>query len=348
VTFYPRPGDGPFGPSYPGEYHGALFFGDFARECIWVMKPGADGKPSPASITTFQDTAATPVDLTVGPGGDLYYVDHQGGTVRRIRHFNGNVPPVAVASATPVSGSVPLTVNFDAAGSTDGDPADQGRLAYAWDFTNNGTVDATTATASFTYTTPGTYIAKLTVTDPLHATGRALVTISAGNGNPTAVIGTPTSAVTWAVGDEIPYQGFATDPQNQAVTLTWDLIMHHCASPADCHTHNIWTRTGASGTIIAPDHDYPSYLELKLTARDTGGLTSIVSRRLDPKTVDLTFMTSPPGLALTVGPPTQVTPFARTVIAGSTISVSAAASQARADTPTALKAGPTAGRRATS
>ncbi len=327
VAFYPRPGEGPFGPSYPSDYHGALFFADFARECIWVMKPGANGQPSPANITTFQSTAATPVDLTVGPGGDLYYVDNQGGTVRRIRHFNGNVPPAAAASATPVSGSVPLTVNFNAAGSTDADPADQGRLTYAWDFTNNGSVDATTPTASFTYATPGTYVAKLTVTDPLHASGTALVTISAGNGNPTAVIGTPTSAVTWAVGDEIPYQGFATDPQNQAVTLTWDLIMHHCASPTDCHTHNIWTRTGASGTIIAPDHDYPSYLELKLTARDTGGLTSIVSRRLDPETVDLTFMTSPPGLALTVGSQTQVTPFTRTVIAGSTNSVSAAASQ---------------------
>ncbi len=290
------------------------------------MKPGTDGLPSPANISTFQTAGASAVDLAVGPGGDLYYADHNGGTIRRIRYFNGSVPPVAAAAATPVSGSVPLAVTFDASGSSDADPADQGRLTYAWDFTNNGSTDATGVSASFTYTTAGTHTAKLTVTDPLGKAGTTLVTIAAGNGNPTAVMGTPTSAVTWAVGDEIPYQGYATDPQNQVVTLTWDLIMHHCATLTDCHTHNIWTRTGASGTIVAPDHEYPSYLELKLTARDSGGLTSVVSRRLDPKTVRLTFATSPAGLPLTVGAATQVTPFSRTVIAGSTNSMSAAAS----------------------
>ena len=42
----------------------------------------------------------------------------------------------------------------------DGDP-----LTYAWDFTNDGTVDATTANATHTYTEPGEYTAKFTVSD---------------------------------------------------------------------------------------------------------------------------------------------------------------------------------------
>ena len=35
----------------------------------------------------------------------------------------------------------------------------------------------------------------------------------------------------------------------------------------------------------APDHEYPSYLELQLTATDAGGLSTTVIRRLDPQTV---------------------------------------------------------------
>ena len=57
----------------------------------------------------------------------------------------------------------------------------------------------------------------------------------------------------------------------------------------------------ASGSFVAPDHEYPSYLELELTATDEDGLTHTVVRRLDPRTVNLTFDTVPSGLQLTVG-----------------------------------------------
>ena len=36
---------------------------------------------------------------------------------------------------------------------------------------------------------------------------------------------------------------------------------------------------------MTPDHDYPSYLELRLTATDSGGLTDTQTLRLDPRTV---------------------------------------------------------------
>jgi hypothetical protein len=52
-------------------------------------------------------------------------------------------------------------------------------------------------------------------------------------------------------------------------------------------------------------------------------LTSTVVRRLDPKTVTLTFVAAPAGLRITVGSATLSTPFSVTVIQGSTVSVSA-------------------------
>jgi hypothetical protein len=78
----------------------------------------------------------------------------------------------------------------------------------------------------------------------------------------------------------------------------------------------------ASGSFVAPGHEYPAYLELILTATDSGGLTDTESLRLDPQTVVLNFTTNPMGLKLAVGSSQATTPFSRTVIVGSTSSVS--------------------------
>jgi cytochrome c len=69
--------------------------------------------------------------------------------------------PSATAEADPTSGSVPLTVAFTGSGS---DP-DGDELTYAWDFTSDGTVDATTPDASHTYTEAGQHTATFTVSD---------------------------------------------------------------------------------------------------------------------------------------------------------------------------------------
>ena len=83
--------------TYPTSHQGALFFADNARNCIWMMPKGADGSPDPSARSTFMVGAASPVDLKIGPGGDLFYVDFSGGTVRRITHTGApadTTPPV--------------------------------------------------------------------------------------------------------------------------------------------------------------------------------------------------------------------------------------------------------------
>ena len=128
------------------------------------------------------------------------------------------------------------------------------------------------------------------MTDPSAATGTSSVTISAGNTPPTAVIDTPAAGTTWKVGDVINFSGHATDAQSgtlAASALTWSLVLQHC--PSTCHEHPLQTYTGtASGSFVAPDHEYPSHLELRLTATDPGGLSNTTTVQLDPQTVDLT------------------------------------------------------------
>ena len=111
--------------------------------------------------------------------------------------------------------------------------------------------------------------------------------------------------------------------------LAWKLLLQHCgAGGEDCHTHTVQTWSGVdSGTFVAPDHEYPSYLELELTATDGSGLTSTVRRRLDPKTVSAHVRDRPAGLQLSVGSFSGPAPFTRTVIQGSTQSLSAPAPQ---------------------
>jgi glucose/arabinose dehydrogenase len=321
------------GTRYPAQYDGALFFADYSRDCIWAMFKGVDGHPSPGQIQTFAAGAANPVFLEEGPNGDLFYVDFDGGTIRRIQYFAANQPPTAVANAAPTIGNAPLTVNFDGTGSTDpdGDP-----LTYAWDLDGDGAYDdSTAARASYTYNADGTYSPALRVTDSRGGSDISdPLTITVGNTAPTATISAPVAGTTWRVGDVISFSGSATDAQDgslPAAALKWDLILHHC--PSNCHTHPLQSFDGvAGGTLTAPDHEYPSHLELRLTATDSGGLTDTETRQLDPRTVLLTLQSNPGGLQLAFNGTTERAAFSRKVIVGSQNTISALSPQRKGKT----------------
>jgi hypothetical protein len=74
---------------------------------------------------------------------------------------------------------------------------------------------------------------------------------------------------------------------------------------------------------MAPDHDYPSYLEIQLTARDSGGLTATTSVNIQPKTANLTFQSNPSGLQLSAGATTAKSPFTITAIVKGRVTVTA-------------------------
>jgi PKD repeat protein len=316
------------GNSYPGTYKGALFFGDHSRNCIWAMLPGGNGLPNVNNIQAFVvDPNSHPVDLATDPAsGDLLYANFDGGQIRRIRYLGGNNPPTAVATANPTSGPAPLTVQFNGSGSSD---PDGDALSYAWDLNGDGAYgDSTAANPSFTYTTAGTYTARLRVTDARGASSLSApltITVGAGNTAPAPVIDSPASSLTWAVGDTIGFSGHASDAQDgnlPASALKWSVVLHHCTT--GCHTHLVQTFNGvASGSFAAPDHDYPSYLELQLTATDSGGLATTTSVTLQPKTVNLTLASNPSGLQLTAAATTAKAPFTVTVIQRSSVQLTA-------------------------
>jgi glucose/arabinose dehydrogenase/PKD repeat protein len=320
------------GGNFPAAYSGALFFADYSRRCAWVMFQ-KNGQPDPSTRAVFLNEI-DPVNIKIGPGGDLFVVDFTG-QLRRISYPEGNRAPTAVAKAEPQAGPLPLTVNFDAGGSTDPDAGDT--LAYAWDLDGDGQYDDSTAVKpSWKYTSAANVTVGLRVTDKGGLSDTDSLLIGAGNEPPDAQIETPTAALKWAVGDTIAFAGKGTDPQQgtlPAASMSWSLVMRHCVTENDCHSHSIQSFPGvASGSFVAPDHDYPSHLELRLTVTDAGGLTDTETLRLDPKTVELTFATSPAGLALLAGETEMPSPVTRTVIVGSKNSVAAPTPQVQGGT----------------
>lgn len=166
------------GGDYPPSMTDAMFFADFSRRCIWAMQPGGDGRPDPSTVTTFV-TDAAPVDLAIGPGGDLFYVDILAGEVRRIEYTQGNNSPIAAVAADPQAGDSPLAVTLDASGSSDPDPGDT--LTYAWDLDGDGDfADAAGITVATTYAAEGIVIPAVRVTDSFGATDTASTIISVG------------------------------------------------------------------------------------------------------------------------------------------------------------------------
>ncbi len=302
------------GSNYPASYNNALFFSDYSRRCMWVMLPGTGGDPNPANIIPFASNAAGPVELQIGPDGNVYYSDFDGGKIWRIEYG-----PIAVASANPLGGPLPLTVNFSSAGSM---PAQSGdTITYAWDLDGDGQYDdSTAANPSFTYTTSTPVTVRLKVTDNHGASSLSNpIQISPNNSAPSPTITTPASTLTWKVGDTINFAGSAVDPEEGPLppsALSWSVIIHHC--PSNCHTHLYQTFSGvASGSFPAPDHEYPSYLEIQLVATDSGGLQGTTSVNIQPQTVNFNLQSVPVGLQLSAGTTTAQAPFVHTVIVNS-------------------------------
>ena len=75
----------PSGGNYPGDLRRRAVLRRLLAATASGRCPAPTACPNPGSQSTFVAGAASPVDLKIGPGGDLFYADFNGGTIRRIR-----------------------------------------------------------------------------------------------------------------------------------------------------------------------------------------------------------------------------------------------------------------------
>ena len=82
--------------------------------------------------------------------------------------------PTAIASGSPTIGDAPLTVQFDSSGSL---PGTGTGLTYQWNFGDGSSPDAT-PNPSHLYLNPGTYTARLTLTNSLGSSTSAPIVVT--------------------------------------------------------------------------------------------------------------------------------------------------------------------------
>jgi glucose/arabinose dehydrogenase len=338
------------GGQFPAAYKGALFFADAVRGCFWVMFPGEDGKPDPTTTQRFmrEGKVYPGVKLSEGPGGYLYYANllsEEGagaGEIHRIAYRPDS--PTARLEAKPpfglYSGGEFKTV-LDATKSSDpnGDP-----LTYEWDLDEDGVFELSggeeTQTLTFTKAeqearekadlSPNRVIA-VRVEDDEGLVSIARVTVYPGDKPPVPTITKPEPSFEWGVGDEIKLDANAIDSNGASIVVPlpyyWVTRMAHCPDPSNptaCHVHPMQIFSGVRRPeFVAPQHDYPSYIEVVLRVSDGRGLSGTTSMKIDPRTVDLSLASEPPGIELLAGATEAPSPFSVPAIDGSEILISA-------------------------
>ena len=305
---------------YPASYRGAWFFLDYAQGLMWTMR--TDDGSTVSGVKRFATGVDGAVDLERAPNGDLVYAsaydESGGGSVQRIV-YGDNRQPVAIASATPSQGVAPLTVTLGAEGSADpdGEP-----LTYEWDVESDGTVDATGPSVSHTYAA-GAHTATLRVEDPRGLRASSHVEVLADESPPTVSLLAPVAGSSFRYGRPIELRGTGADRQDGVLddrALHWRITIHHGA-----HTHVVEAdRTGRELSFTPPlGHDADSFLEFRLTARDSAGLETARTVIVRPETVDLRLESSPPGAVLSYAGTDVTAPAVRPAAVGFRTTVSA-------------------------
>ena len=147
--------------------------------------------------------------------------------------------PVAIAEANPITGTVPLTVQFTGSNSTDDGGIED--LSYSWDFGDGNTSVA--ADPSNTYVTAGEFIAILTVTDGDGNSDTAQVIIRVVDPtNPSPIAVAEADPLTGTAPLEVQFTGSNSidDGGPENLTYAWDFGDGNSSSEADpMHTFTI-------------------------------------------------------------------------------------------------------------
>lgn len=168
-----------------------------------------------------------------------------------------NNAPVASFTASPDSGSSPLTVDFDATSSSDSDGA---IASYSWSFGDGGS--ATGPTVSHTYNANGSYVAQLVVTDDDGATDATTRTIDVADATPTA--------------NEPPVAGFYSTKQSGEPPLDVDFYAWYSSDSDGAIVSYAWDfgdgGTSSGHTVSHTYTDLGTYT-VRLTVTDDDGAT---------------------------------------------------------------------------
>jgi PKD repeat protein len=225
-----------------------------------------NGRFSPAVRLLVLDDASQKTSSSAGRRASSFSNGQTAQTHISVISPTGNVPPLAKLTASKTLGTVPLTVVFDASGSTDSD----GTIKfYEWDFNDDGQADFTssTPTATYTFGLPGLLTVRVKVIDDKGgydtATLPVITSNADGNWPPSASLVVNPSFGAAPLNVHLSGKD-SLDPDGQIVKYEWDL-------------NGDFTFDVDSGAQPELDYTFPTsgVYNVWLRVTDPGGLTSL-------------------------------------------------------------------------
>jgi chitodextrinase len=243
---------------------------DFGTLSARSIVTGSDGRATfvytaPTSLGVAVDPF-TIVDIVVTPiGSDFGNAAERTASVRLVH--NGPVAPVdglaPYFTFSPTNPQDHQIVLFTACGDPDRlcAPANNPIFTYSWNFGDGRT--ATGQSVSHEFSSAGTYLVRLTVTDGYGRSATSSETMTVGAGV------SPTAVITFSPQDPLPgttvqFNGLASRPApgRRIVSYTWDF------------------GDGTTGTGVQTSHLYPSIgnFTVTLVVRDDVGRTAVATQ----------------------------------------------------------------------
>jgi PKD repeat protein len=313
-------------------YDNAYLFGDFACSSIFQLVKTSAGYES----VVFADNIYPVISMGVGNYNNkiaLYYttygtfgdkfgsVEGGAGLRRIIYHGDKNAPPIAkISTKQNYAPTAPGTISFDGSDSTDPNASP---LRYDWDF-GDGTqlLDQTTPKTEHIYQEKGIYMATLLVRDASGSVSQPVKqTVFIGNSPPVITLTSSSNNATYKVGELITLFATATDPDEgdlPNLQVSWQVFLHH-VDISDVnfeHEHPLLAPISGkqlSFTMPKPEDLFAgySYIDVRLTATDSEGLSSYRTYKLQPSRIAINLDSEPQGLKILVNDiefktPTQI------------------------------------------
>ncbi len=299
---------------FPSAYVGQYFFADFCSGWIRKMNP-ADN-----TVTDFASGISSPVDLQVGPDGQLYYLARGSGSIFKIRYTANQSPTIAVhPSSQTISVGHSVTFSVTANGTAP--------LSYQWQRNGvniSGANSASYTIQSVTANDNGAQFRVVVSNNFGSATSNSATLTVTPNNPPVGNITAPAAGTLYTAGETISYAGTGSDPEDGALppsAFTWQVDFHH-----DAHTHPFIPATSGvtSGSFTIPTTGETSsnvWYRITLTVRDAQGATHTSFRDVTPRKSTITLASSPTGLQLTLDGQPITAPQAITSVVGMTRSL---------------------------
>lgn len=314
----------------PVSYVGRYFFADFNNAWMATLDPATG-----TSTMFATQLNEMPLDIDVGPDGNLYYLAWGNGmSVSRIS-YTGDLSPAISAPPQDATTSIGLRARFSVTATGDG------QLAYRWQRAAAGSenfTDIPGATAAV-WKVRGVAIAdsgsryRVIVSNPHGSVTSQPATLTVvTNQIPTVTILNPATAHLFTGGESMAFAAVATDPETGGLpndAVSWRVDMLHGAISRPIVPPTI----GTSGSFVIPDETPYTRtdvtIRLTVAARDpVTGLLGTSSVDLHPRTSVVSLQSDPVGLGVGLGGEPQPAPFSRTSIVGIRQAISAAAFQA--------------------